>query len=260
MSHEPVVEYLPLDKLQIFPNVQRHLDQRKSAKMATEMHLDSIGMFCVNRRDNGALSLIDGQHRQDMLRINGWTNEKVACEVYSGLTEAEEAKMFRQRNFRTPVAKIDLFRIRVVEGDKAAQWLTDMLARHGWEVKAGTSDGLMQAVDALERVYRLDTTGAVVERTVATLTAAWGRGGSTLDGGLIGGFGLVFARYESEINSATFVEHLMGYPNGARALLGKARGLRELKGGTLAACVAEIAVKVYNQGLRSRKIADWRAE
>jgi hypothetical protein len=55
------------------------------------------------------------------------------------------------------------------------------------------------------------------------------------------------------------VKKLQGTP-GPVALVGRAKTLREIEGGTLTHAVADAVVRLYNANRRSRRIPDWRAE
>jgi hypothetical protein len=261
-EHKTEVASVPLNLLIIDPRVQRPIDKRKADKMAADLNLDAIGLICVSRREGGSYSIIDGQHRVDALRTSGFVNEPVECEVYHGLTLAEEAAMFRLRNNRTSVQKIDLFKVRVTEGDATAVAISDMLHRLGWTVGTDSTDGYFAAIGALETVWNLDPTGQppAAERAIAAITTAWGHDRSGVHQFIVGGLGSVFARYGAEIDSGGLIDRLAKFPGGAANLVGKARGLRELRGGTGPAAVAELVVMEYNRHRKTRALRPWRAE
>jgi hypothetical protein len=232
-EHKTEVASVPLNLLIIDPRVQRPIDKRKADKMAADLNLDAIGLICVSRR-----------------------------EVYHGLTLAEEAAMFRLRNNRTSVQKIDLFKVRVTEGDATAVAISDMLHRLGWTVGTDSTDGYFAAIGALETVWNLDPTGQppAAERAIAAITTAWGHDRSGVHQFIVGGLGSVFARYGAEIDSGGLIDRLAKFPGGAANLVGKARGLRELRGGTGPAAVAELVVMEYNRHRKTRALRPWRAE
>lgn len=262
MSHKPEVTTVPLNLLIIDSTVQRPLDKRKADKMAAEMNLDAIGLICVSRRTNGTYAIIDGQHRVDALRTCGFVAEPVSCEVYHRLTLADEAAMFRLRNNRVAVQKIDLFRVRVIEGDKVANAINDMVARLGWHIQPHGNDGDFAAVHALETVWNLDPDGnpPAAERALAAITAAWGHNPDGVHRAIFGGVGAIFARYGTEVDSGDLIDRLAKFPGAPNNLLGKARGLRDLIGGTLPSAVAEIVVEEYNRRRKTRALRPWRAQ
>jgi hypothetical protein len=261
MPHKPEIVGVPLNLLIIDSRVQRPLDQRKADKIAADLNLDAIGLICLSHRDDGAYSIIDGQHRVAGLRIAGFADDAVDCEVFRGLTLADEAAMFRLRNNRSAVQRVDLFRVRVIEGDPDATAVHDLLARHGWTVEINTADGKIAAIAALEHVYSLDKTGdpTAAERTIVTITAAWGHASSGVEAPIIAGLGALYLRYADAVESASVIDRLGRYPGGAKALVGKAKGLRELIGGKVGSAVAEIVVEEYNRRRRTSGLPPWRA-
>jgi hypothetical protein len=261
-EHKPEVAAVPLNLLIVDPVVQRPLDKRKADKIAADLNLDAVGLICVSRRANGSYSIIDGQHRVDALRTVGFTTDSVDCEVYDGLTLAAEAAMFRLRNNRSSVQKIDLFRVRVVEGDPTAVAINDMLARLGWTVRIGKSDGDLAAVDALERAWNLDPDGQppAAERTIAAVTAAWGHNAAGVDRAIIGGVAAVFARYGPDVSTGDLIDRLARYAGGPNNLVGNGRGLSGLLGCTVPIAVAEIVVNEYNRRRKTRALPPWRAQ
>lgn len=250
------VKPVPLHKLMVDPQVQRSLDRRRAAKIGVEFNPDAVGIVTVSQRANGDYFIIDGQHRVEGMRIAGLSDDKAECEVFTGLTLADEAAMFRLRNNTAHPQYIDKFRVRVIEGDPVAVAIDDMVHRHGWKIQMGNSVGDLAAVQALERIYRLEATAA--ERALSTLTRAWGLDSSSVDGRLLDGMGLVFIRYGDAIEVDDLIARLARFSGGAGALIGKARGLRDLVGSTIGRAVAEIVVELYNQRRRTKALPPWR--
>lgn len=261
--HKPEVRQIPLNLLGVDPRVQRSQDARRSNKIAAELNLDAVGLLCVSQRDDGTYWIIDGQHRAEALRVNGFGNDLVACEIYTGLSLADEAAMFRLRNNTAKPQYIDKFRVRLVEGDPDALDVMEILRSRGWLLigQEGNAAGRISAVQSLERIYAVDKTSkpTAAERTIATVTAAWSHDDNGVDGRLIDGLGRVFLRYGSALDSGDIIDRLRKYPGGAGALIGKARGLKDLMGGTLSTAFAEMFVELYNKGRRTRALPPWRS-
>lgn len=252
------IKVLPVSCLIADTMVQRaHIRQGDVNKIADNLDMDAIGIIFVSRRDNGTYHVIDGLHRVSALRLAGGENEVVTCRVFAGLTLAEEARMFRLLNTSTKPQTIDLFRVRVVEGEPNAVGITGMLEKHGWRVADTAGDGAFSAVASIERIWRQDKTAA--EHAVVTLTRAWGHSPMNLDGRILEGVGLLYLRYGSAIDASDLTDRLARFPGGAGALLGKARGLRELLNVTVPRALAEIVVELYNARRKTRALPPWRA-
>lgn len=261
--HKAEVRHIPLSHLVVDLQVQRPLDARRANKIAADLNRDAIGMICVSARDDGTYSIIDGQHRAEALRINGLTSEAVACEVFEGLSLADEAAMFRLRNNTIKPQQIDKFRVRLVEGDPDALAVMAILRTHGWALlgQAGPAGGRFFAVLSLERIYLADKLSkpTAAERTIATVTAAWGHDADAADGRLVDGLGRVYLRYGAAMDSGELIDRLRKFPGGAGSLIGKARGLKDLMGGTTGTAFAEIFVELYNKNRRTKALPPWRS-
>ncbi len=256
--HEPDVYPIAVSALIVDPAVQRGIDKRRVHKIADGIDLDAIGVITVSIRDNGDHHIIDGQHRVEALRAAGFGQGCVTCRVFKSLSLAQEAAMFRLLNASAKVGFLDQFRVRVIEGDPVAVDISRIAERYGWTISpSGRAKSGFFAVAAMERIYLQDKVAA--ERAMATATRAWGHDSLGVDGRIIEGLGLVYARYgdAAEINELT--ERLSKFGGGPGALLGKARGLRDLIGSTVTKSVAEIVVEIYNQRRRTRPLPSWRS-
>lgn len=254
--HEFDFHRLDTGKLTVDHDVQRRLDQRKVEKIAAEYNPDAVGVITVSHRDDGTYHVIDGQHRAAAIRALG--DDTVVCRVFHGLSIGEEAAMFRLLNNTNKPQQLDLFRVRVIEGDTVAVAISDILKRHNWSLSTDSVDGCFAAVTAAERVWRLDP--EAVEAAVITATRAWGHDRAALDGRVFEGLGLVYARYGEAVDVSAMIDRLARYAGGPGALVGKARGLKDLIGSTVPRAVAEIVVGVYNARRKTRALPDWRSQ
>ncbi len=248
---------VPLDLLKVDPRVQRPENHRRVLRIAAELNLDALGLVCVSHRDDGDYYLIDGQHRIAALRVAGPPARPVACEVFTGLNMAEEAAMFRLRNNTAKVGYLDRFLVRVVEGDPRATDVEQTLKRHGWTINPNNQNGSFTAVAAYEKIHRLDAVAA--ERAIAAITRAWGHDRNGADFRIVEGIGLVYARYGDAVNTDDLTNRLAKFPGGASALLGKARGLHNLRGGVVPQAVADLVVELYNTRRKTKGLTPWLA-
>lgn len=255
--HQPDVSELAVSTFIVDPRIQRPLDKRRVTKIAEALNFDALGVITISRRDNGDNVVIDGQHRVEALREAGHGSEAVACRVFKGLNLPEEAAMFRLLNSTAKVQYIDQFRVRVIEGDPNAVDIARMIQRQGWQITMQSGGNAFAAVAALERVYNLDDIAA--EKAIATVTRAWGHEQNSSDGRIVEGVGLVHVRYGDAIETEDLIDRLSKFPGGPGALLGRARGLKDLIGSTVPRAVAEITVELYNSRRRTKALPPWRA-
>jgi hypothetical protein len=261
------IMWLPLDRLFVdrSMDLQRPYDERRAQSIADRLDLDVLGVIEVSERPGGRYHIMEGQHRVGALRLAGFTNELVECKVHRGLSPSKEAADFNGLNdFRAPRA-FDRFLVRVTQGDPVAIGVDSILMEFGWRLVSGDAEGCFAAVDKAEKVYvghgttNKERGPENFRATMGTLTQAWGRKPINANGYIVAGLGLFYARYGDQIDRPSLVKRLAQFPGGADNYLGKARGIREFRSGTLSICVAELTTTVYNKrrGAAS-KLEDWR--
>jgi hypothetical protein len=254
---KPDLRPLAVSTLVVDPDVQRGLDIRRVNKIAEALDLDALGVVTVSHRANGNYHIVDGQHRVSAVKLAGGETEKILCRIFSGLSIEDEARLFRLLNNTAKPQALDLFRVRVIEGDPVAVDIDRIISAHGWKVMFSAHGGAFGAVAAAERIHRLDP--AALDKAVATLTRAWGHDDTaTVDGRLVEGVGLVYARYGIAVEASELTDRLARSGTPA-ALLGKARTFRDTIGGTVTRAVAEIVVEMYNVRRKTKALPSWRA-
>lgn len=107
-----------LSDLKIDMAVQRAIIPSRVRKIATNFDPILIGELLVSEREDG-LYILDGHHRMAAaLSQNGNTPTTVTCEVFTGLSKANEAQLFLGRNDRASVRSHDRFRNLATLGDQ----------------------------------------------------------------------------------------------------------------------------------------------
>jgi len=253
--HDPELIPLSVASLIVDPEVQRVLDQARVKAIADAFNPDALGTIEVSRRSNGSYHIIDGQHRAAAVRLVLGDDAKVLCRVFSGLSLSEEAEMFRLFNNTKRPQAFDIFRTRIIEGDPVAVNIRRILLTSGWTLGLGNPPGFA-AVASAERIFRVDP--VALERSIMTVTRAWGYSEHSNDSRVIEGIGRVFVRYGPAIALDELIDRLAKFPGGAAGLLGKARGLSEMLHGPVIGAVAEIVVETYNKGRKTRALPPWR--
>jgi len=253
-------------KLSCDPSVQRSLRQHFVQKIAANFDPDKIGVVTVNKRADGDLMIIDGQHRVAALVEMGWSDQLVDCNVYENLALHEEAALFVALNTRLNVQLWDNFRIRVEAHDPDALAIYRIAEEVGFHPSNQSTDGTIAAISAMEKIY----SGAgfrqikakqpdVLRDTLTIARETWGLTKDAANGMVLHGIGLVLLRYRLKVDKARLIDKLKPSPGGPLGLLGRARGLHASRGGTTAQCVAEIVVEIYNKGSRINTLEPWRS-
>jgi hypothetical protein len=259
------LRYVNISELRIDPEAQRRLDPNWVKAHVSKFDPDQLGYIVVNKRADGKLYVIDGQHRVELLRAVGWGDQSIQCECFDGQTQANEAALFLRRNDRKSVRTFDKFRVSVTSGDDMHTDIDRIVRHQGLTVSDQCLEGHVVAVAALQRVYSGAGIGSAKEgpaalaRTLKTIQRAWGKGASGFQGHLISGLGMVQLRYNGKLDQEALAEKLAPFPGGAPGLLGKAKAIQDMRGRPLHHCVASVIVDTYNKGRRVGKVQDWWA-
>lgn len=260
----PLVEAMPVAKLTVDPDIQRTVDKIRVDKIVQDFQWEALGTIVVSKRDDGTCHVIDGQHRVAAVQAAGYGDRSIACLVYENLTRPEEAAMFRRLNNTRQVQPIDRFRVRVVEGDEAAVTLNKILNKHGWTVSWSKHAGAFAAVGALEKVYAGKLAGPgdtaqICDTVLGVITEAWGHDADGVRAEIVAGIGAVLLRYNSRVDLPKLTSELGLVKSGPRGLVGRAKGLRDFRGGTLSDALAEIVVEMVNKQRRTNRLPEWRS-
>lgn len=132
----PSLEQVPLDRLHIDPAYQRAVDGAQSRRIIRRMVQEWNWALCqplsVSRRADGALYVLDGQHRLNGARQRGDIHY-LPCVIASNLDLAGEAATFVKLNTeRQKLGENDVFMGMLAAGDPDAAQVQDLLTSAGW--------------------------------------------------------------------------------------------------------------------------------
>lgn len=261
-------QWVAIPDLVVDPDAQRPLRQGWVDATAPHFDPDKLGIITVNRRNgDGKAYVVDGQHRVALVRAVGWGDQQIHVEIFEGLSQAEEAALFLDRNRRINVSTLDKFRVRVTAGEEVACDIARILRHHGLHIANGPGVGRVNAAVACENVYRGGRLGkakdgpAALSKALKMLVDAYGRDHGNFEGMMVEGLGLVCLRYGSALDAASLTDKLAKASGGVSGLIGRARSLRDIRGGNSAAhCMAAVLVDLHNKGRRGAgKLEDWWA-
>lgn len=236
------------------------VNQRKIDKMTASWDAGRVGTISISERKDGARFVIDGAHRVTAARELG-INELPAV-VHSGLSSADEARLFYGLNDFTVPSAVSRFLARVAAGDDAAVNIVKIAEDHGWKVSHQSDNGNIAAVQALETVYR-NAAGTLAEGAHAetldwvldVTTAAWGHDRDAAHRTILLGLAQLHGRFGADVDAKKLVSEMA--QTRPKTLLGKATGLRDIRGGTTPAHLASILAEMHNKGRRTRVLPDW---
>lgn len=263
---EPTIKKLRFDQLVVDHSVQRVLNEAKAAKIGENYKPEAVGVLVVSHREDDSYHVMDGQTRRAGAMYAGHAEDLVDCQVYEDLTRSEEAAMFRLLNDRNSVGPIDKFLVRTVEREPVAVDICSVLTRHGWMVSHARNNGKVQAVGALEAVYKqaekIDRDHAMVtlRTTVDMITNAYGHDPDGMRAEIIQGLGAIVAAHRTEADLPKLMRAMSQYEGGPLALIGRCKGLREMRGGRIADNMADVMVNLHNKNKQVGRLPGWRSE
>lgn len=254
----PDIVWVKPNQLIVDRSVQRAFDGVRAAGIAADFSVDEVGVIHVSERADGTLHTIDGQHRMGAARIAGFGNHAFPAMRWRGLTKAQEAAKFRVLNNTRKVQPLDLYLVRIMEGDPVAVALNAMLESHGWIVRKSGASSSFYAVTSLERAYKtrpggdMDTCDSVVK----IATDAWGHNSNGLRKEIIDGMAAFLVEYP-QCDKQKLTNELKQTEGGPLGLIGRAKGLKAVRGGQLRDAMAEILVTMHNRKLQKNRLAQW---
>jgi hypothetical protein len=251
------VEYgveLNVADLNIDPQAQRTLNERRAQTMSTQFVPEAIGTIIVSKREDGDYYLVDGQHRWRACQLLELPT--VMCEVHHDLTQTEEAILFliKNRESSKPNA-IDEYKIGLTGQIPLFVDTDKVLKSKGLDV-GGTSTNTIGAVNGILRIteqHGPDT----LKRTLDVAEEAWGRTAETWDGMLLGGLGMFLGKHYEQVSDNAELAKRLGKKGPAWQWKGNVHALsthggttHSGTGGRVSVCYGEI-VKVWNKSRRS---------
>jgi hypothetical protein len=256
---KPRIVPVRADRLTVVERVQRGLIPARAKALAGKLDLDALGIFTVSERNDGQLVVLDGQHRLEALLIHDMGEWEVTCHIYRGLSEAQEAALFRRLNDTRKITPFDDFDKGLVEGDPEALAINAICQKHGLQVTHYGADGHITCIQKLRQLYVSSNglpSGAILDDALGLVLEAWGVHYPAVEKSILGGVAIVLSAYGKEIDRGKLVEKLAKEKGGASGLLGRARMLREIRTTSVERLVASVIVGTYNKGRGSGKLAE----
>ncbi|HET9893773.1 MAG TPA: DUF6551 family protein [Streptosporangiaceae bacterium] len=236
-------QWVPITLMKVSPIAQREYRPVWARELAGDFDIEQLGIPVVSRRA-GFFWIIDGQHRVGALKIIGYGDQHLECEVYEGLTEADEAEMFLRRNNKLTVTAYAAFKVAVVAGRTEEVAIDTIVRSCGLHVSKTRGNRATCAVGTLRRVYRRD--GAEnLRRALQIAAEAYGDAG--LEADIINALGMMANRYGGALVDKAVVAKLSSALGGVNGLTNAAATLRNATGQPAAQCTAAAAVKLINR-------------
>lgn len=254
---------VPVDAITIDPTVQRKegADQRRVNKIAANFNPDALGVMVLSERKDGSLVCLDGMHRLTAAKQAGYRAPLDAI-VHTGLSIAQEASLFLLYNDKKDPSAISRFHARILAGDPVAVDMDRIIREHGWKVRQAGEPGNLSAIEKAESVYRNGSgtlpDGAHPEHlsnVLTIITAAWEHDPKSVNLSILAGVSQLLGRFGKSVDFKKLIDEMSG--TRPTVLIGKARSLADVQGGTVPAAVAKILVSMHNNRRRTNLLPEW---
>jgi uncharacterized protein DUF6551 len=262
------VETLPANLLEVDPSVQRKLNDSRVTKIAADFHEAALGVMIVSARRAATDVLIpsssadtryvvlDGQTRLAALRKFTGTEATafpVVCQVFTGLTRAEEAEIFLTHNDRAAVRKIDLFRLALVAEQPWAVELDAVVRRHGYEARDHVvPERRFTAISTAQRIIRLPEGLDTLDRAFDLIARSWGYRVNAASAEAVDGFGLLFHRHGKDVDVPGFALKIAATDT-PQTFKANVMAYRATVGVSRTEAAYRYVLRVYNSGRRSSR-------
>lgn len=250
------VLWLTVGALQVSPRAQRRFSHAQAQKYAANFDFDAIGFPVVSRRD-GIYWIVDGQHRIGALEIMGWADQKIQCEVWDDLSEAEEAELFLRRDDRTAVTTIDKYMIGLVARRPVELAINKVVEGRGLRVgKSSSSPKTITAVAALGGVYERGGSD-LLRRVLTLLREGFPDDSRAFKSKMMTGMSYVAARYGSQLKDEVVIAKLLATRGGPLGIEQKAAHLHLKTDRGIPDCIAAAIVEVLNSNPGGHRLERW---
>lgn len=272
--HETAKEWIFMRDIYVDSRYQRPLNDSRVTSIQVSFDPDALGLpFVVETRDGGSktrYAIIDGQHRIEAARRLFGNAQMIECEIIRNITIERAADLFRRRNQAHSPTALDKFLAGVTAKNEECLAINGIVQSVGLSVQRKDGDLIVRAVASLLKVYRgqraelqagqttTPKNALPLKRALVVLSEAWGPGRDAFQGDLIHGVGMVLTRDSDSIELEELIRKLKTYPGGALKMVGDARNLRSIVGGSIGSAVAMRVIERYNTGRRTKTLPPWR--
>lgn len=241
-----------------------------------------LGVFVLSERSDGTKAILDGSNRAVLVRMAGELDEPRLCQVFTGLTTAQEAEIALEYNDRRQWLGIRKFQASLAVGDPVSCAIRDMAVKNGWRFGTENEPGVIRGVRDVQLLIQTACRREALAVKAARGTEQWRAAMETgtraglrvaeeafeiysaafpeLPSGyaptIMRGIALVLLRDGTKVQIDRLATQIRDYSRGQRAMLADARTLGTSMRLQTADAIALLVIKLYNTGL-SRNGKAW---
>lgn len=249
------IQSLPMSSLVSF-EYNRPVRDPHWKKIAKHFNPSECDALVVNRRADGTLALIDGQHRKMALLAVFGPEVTWPCRVVRGLTFQQEAEMFRALNEqRRPVTVVERFNAALLAKDQEAMEIESIVKNSGYKLSLNGTQmrrqggvGCIVAAGTLLQIHRSYREGMLAE-VLGIIREAYGTKVGP-SGEILRAIASFLSTYHDEFDRNRLLLVLGRLPLSTWEQ--ETREFMKVMGGNASQGARHILVKHYNHGLRNK--------
>lgn len=249
--YESTIEDIRTDELFIDHTYQHNLDEQRAARYAADFKPNLLRTLVVNQRDPSrrVFYVVDGQHRYTAIQLLDNWPDTVRCEVFVGLTLAEEAMLYHELN-TTPVrlARLDDYKSLLVGKQPEALAIDFAVRASGLELNRSSSPTTTQCIGSIVRVFRRYGAGNLT-RTLRILHTAWASVPNSTPYQLVEGIAFLLDR-EKDLDERRLIQ-VLSYTT-PQAVVGKGRIMAGAQSINTVQGTIEAVRGLYDKALRTK--------
>lgn len=243
-GHTAGYKYIKASMIRIDTEYQRAISKSKINRMVKEWNIDICDPLKVSQRKDGTYWVFDGGHRLTAHKIMYGDDAPIMCRVYTGLTYAEEVRLFRDQNgIHTSVATRDDLRAGYNTGDEEVRNMVRSCAicgvRVSFEKRCGRTKYSCNCVEAMNDAYKTLPPDLFV-RMLNLIGKTWDGDCTSYQAGFIKGMKKLFLVTGGKFSDSEMKKSLSKYTPDYFA-----RNARDVNG-TLEMRYFKMFVKAYN--------------
>lgn len=241
--------------MKVSGQAQRELRPHRVDELLSKFDIDLLGYPVVSFRD-GSFWIIDGQHRIEALKAwlgDDWEKQALTCEIRSGLTEQQEAKLFLELNNKLTVNTFQKFKVAVTAKELEPTVVKRVVESVGLRISLDKENSVRAVSTLLQILKRSDVNN--LRRTLTIVHESFGDPG--LSASVINGVSKVCERYNTALNDKEAIARLSSVRGGVGSIVARANILRKQTGLSPADCIAAAMVDTLNAGKGSKKLPSW---
>lgn len=236
--------------------LQKEFNQDRADRMAADLHLEGLGRLLVNHRD-GVFYIIDGCHRHEALMKNGFGEYEIECDVHTGLSDEDMARVFLLHARRRVMSAFETFNVNVEAGHARECEILRTVNACQLKITRTKEQNCLKSVAAIGKVF--DVGGPkVLQQSLRLLASGFSGDPAAFDGTMIVGAGGLINRFNGRTKDRELADKLSKLPNGPRWILQRAESIKQKTGNDKAQCVSAVLVDLHNRGLSPKdKLPSW---